>query len=99
VTKMVSVTLRYFASVREALEMPEEKAQVSGGKVIDVLSWLAAHHGDMLVPAVMDAHGRLRGEYRLLHNGKVCPPAAMPKERISDGDEIVLMPPVAGGLG
>jgi MoaD family protein len=95
--EMVNVTLRYFASVREALGMSEEKAHVSGGKVIDVLRWLSTHHADKLVPTVLDADGRLREEYRLLHNGTVCPSAAMGKEKISDGDEVVLMPPVAGG--
>lgn len=96
-TNMVTVTLRYFASVREALGMSDEKAQVAGGKVIDVLRWLATHHAGRLVPTVVDADGRLRKEYRLLHNGKVCLSAAMGREKISDGDEVVLMPPVAGG--
>jgi MoaD family protein len=95
--KMVTVTLRYFASVREALGMSEEKAHVKGVKVIDVLRWLAANHFDSLVPLVMDADGRLRDEYRLLHNGRVCPSAELGREKISEGDEVVLMPPVAGG--
>jgi MoaD family protein len=94
---MVTVTLRYFASVREALGMSEEKARVGGGKVIDVLRWLSTHHSDKLVPVVLSGDGGLREEYRLLHNGKVCPSDAMGREKISDGDEIVLMPPVAGG--
>jgi hypothetical protein len=69
--EMVTVTLRYFASVREALGMSEEKAHVKGGKVIDVLGWLATHHADTLVPTVIGADGRLLEEYRLLHNGRV----------------------------
>ncbi len=94
---MVTVTLRYFALVREAMGMSEEKVQVEGGKVIDVLRWLATHHADELVPTVLDANGKLPRRYRLLHNGMVCPSAAMGKEKISDGDEVVLIPPVAGG--
>ena len=77
--------------------MSEEEASIGGGKVIDVLRWLSAHHRAKLVPMVLGADGSLQEEYRLLHNGKVCQSDAMGKERISDGDEIVLMPPVAGG--
>jgi|GEM_PF-2675184 len=95
--KMTTIMLRYFASVREAMGMSDERAKVKGGKVIDVLRWLATHHADKLVPTVLGADGRLQDEYRLLHNGKVCPSAAMGREKISDGDEVVLMPPVAGG--
>ncbi|HVP22390.1 MAG TPA: MoaD family protein [Conexivisphaerales archaeon] len=94
---MPRVTLRYFASVREALEMPEETASVEGEKVADVLAWLVAHHGRELIPLVFDTKRELREEFRLLHNGSLVPRADAKKVRVKDGDEIVLMPPVAGG--
>jgi MoaD family protein len=91
------VTLRYFASVREALDSTEEVAEVKGGSVADVLMWLVSRHGDELIPLVFDTKKRLRKEYRLLHNGSVCPRSAFSREKVSDGDEIILLPPVAGG--
>ena len=94
---MAKVTLRYFASVREALGKSDEKADVEGDRVIHVLRWLADHHGDKLVPTVLDTDGTLREEYRLLHNGAVCSSSSMRRVKISDGDEVVIMPPVAGG--
>ncbi len=94
---MTKVNLRYFASVREALGATKEEADVKGRTVSDVLKWLVVAHGDKLIPVVFDAKKQLRGEYRVLHNGSVCPPAAMAREKLADGDEIVIMPPVAGG--
>jgi len=94
---MTKVNLRYFASVREALDATREEADIRGGTVSDVLQWLVASHGDKLIPMVFDPKKKLRGEYRVLHNGSVCLPASMAKERVADGDEIVIMPPVAGG--
>jgi MoaD family protein len=94
---MVKVTLRYFASIREALGSSEETAVVDGETVPDVLKWLLEKHGERLVPQVLNARGELQREYRMLHNGSVSLPKKMAKERIADGDEFVLMPPVAGG--
>jgi MoaD family protein len=94
---MTRVVLRYFAAVREAMGETEQIAEVEGGRVSDVLDWLVSNHGERLIPGVFDSRNRLRREYRLLHNGSICPPPARTKERISEGDEIVLVPPVAGG--
>ena len=94
---MTKVTLRYFASVREALGSTREEANVHGATMSDVLAWLVSAHGDKLIPVVFDVKKKLRAEYRLLHNGSVCLPAAFSKEKVSDGDEVVIMPPVAGG--
>ena len=94
---MTTVVLKYFALVREQLERTEEKASVDGDRVEDVLVWLRDRYGDKLIPFVMDQKARLRSDYRLLHNGTVCPKAAIPRTKIADGDEIVIVPPVAGG--
>ncbi len=94
---MTKVTLRYFASVREALGTTKEDADIRGGTVSDVLRWLVVAHGDKLIPMVFDAKKHLRAEYRVLHNGSLCLPPAMASEKLAGGDEIVIMPPVAGG--
>jgi len=94
---LTRVTLKYFASVREALGASVEEAEVGGDRVANVLGWMVEKHGDALIPTVFNGNGRLRKEFRLLHNGSVCPPRLVAKEKIADGDEIVLVPPVAGG--
>ena len=94
---MPKVTLRYFASVREALEVPQETATLKGDRVADVLDWLVARHGMELIPLVFDTKKELRKEFRLLHNGSLVPVSDARKVKVKDGDEIVLMPPVAGG--
>ena len=93
---MTKVKLRYFASIREALGRQGEEAVVKGDRVADVVNWLVANHGDKLIPSVLNSRGELQGEYRILHNGSIASPGKMTK-KIADGDEIVLLPPVAGG--
>ncbi len=94
---MVKVTVRYFASIREAIGKPEETVDVKGDKVADVVDWLAKKHGDVLVPSVMNTKGELQREYRMLHNGAISLEKGRAKAKIAAGDEFVLMPPVAGG--
>jgi MoaD family protein len=94
---MTDVTLRYFASVREALGRREEKVEVKAKTVQGVLEWLAKTYGPQLTPQVFDSAGRLREEYRVLLNGALCPREKLAAKKVADGDEIVIMPPVAGG--
>jgi MoaD family protein len=96
-TTAATVTLRYFALVREQIGRKEEEALIEGNRVSDVLLWLRDRYGDKLIPFVMDQNAKLRSDYRLLHNGTVCPLNAIPKTKIADGDELVIVPPVAGG--
>ncbi len=94
---MTRVAFRYFASLRESLGSTGEEAELEGGTVMDALDWLVARYGDRLIPRIFDGRNRLRREFRVLHNGVVCAPARRSKEKVSDGDEIVIVPPVAGG--
>ncbi len=81
----MKVRLRFFASLRERLHMSETEWTLPEGATIDEL-WaaLCAEHPDLapLGPSMSFAVNR---EY------------VERSQRISDGDEVALIPPVSGG--
>lgn len=85
----MSITVRYFASVRERLGAQEsvELAALAQPTVGALLSWLQARS---------DEHARLldpdRG-LRMACNQALCEA----DEPLSDGDEVAFFPPVTGG--
>lgn len=85
----MSITVRYFASVRERLGAQEsvELSALAQPTVGALLSWLQARS---------DEHARLldpdRG-LRMACNQALCEA----DEPLSDGDEVAFFPPVTGG--
>lgn len=85
----MSITVRYFASVRERLGAQEsvELAALAQPTVGALLTWLQARSDD---------HARLldvdRG-LRMACNQSLCEA----DEPLSDGDEVAFFPPVTGG--
>ena len=94
---MKKVIFRYFAAVRECLNLKEEKVNLDVDTVEDALKYLYNRHGEKLIPLVMNNKGELNVNVRLLVNGALCPVDKISIKKVSDGDELVLMPPVAGG--
>ncbi len=81
----MQVQVRYFAVLRERLGASEETVQVAdGATVATVLDALAARH---------DVIGQTRGRFRVALNQEMVGDDAA----VSDGDEVALIPPVAGG--
>lgn len=81
------VTVLYFAVFRERLGRGEEVIEVDEGKrVQDVVELLAARH-----PAI----AALRGRFRVAVNQDF----GADDQPLADGDELALIPPVAGGAG
>ena len=85
----MSITVRYFASVRERLGAQEavELAALAQPSVGALLAWLQARsdeHARMLDPG--------RG-LRMACNQALCDT----DEPLSDGDEVAFFPPVTGG--
>lgn len=80
---MKSVSIRYFASLREAAGQEGENIQTSAATYQDLYRELGARYGfnlpaDMVQVAVNEEFSQLKHEIR-------------------DGDRIVFIPPVAGG--
>jgi molybdopterin synthase catalytic subunit len=81
------ISVLYFAVFRERIGRDEDALELpDGATVTDALAALAARH-----PAI----AALRGRFRVAVNQTFCDEAAA----LGDGDELALIPPVAGGSG
>ncbi|VVE26883.1 Molybdopterin synthase sulfur carrier subunit [Pandoraea eparura] len=85
----MQIELRFFASVREALNVAEEHVEVPAGiaTVGDVRQWLCRRG-----PAWAEALGEQRALRMALNHTMV--PATT---RLTDGCEVAFFPPVTGG--
>jgi molybdopterin synthase sulfur carrier subunit len=83
---MASVTVLYFAGLRDAVGCAEEALELSSAltTVGDLCEHLAARHA---------AYAEARAQVRVAHNEAFASGA----ERLADGDVVALIPPVAGG--
>lgn len=82
----MSITVLYFAAVRDLVGTDEEKVELPAG--VDTVEALAAH----LVACHPALEGRL-GYVRFARNEEF----AASRDPVADGDTIALIPPVAGG--
>ena len=80
---MIDVTARYFAVFREQAGRGSEQVVTDAATVGELFSEVAARHG------FLDAQGRCK----VAVNGELVGWDA----RLSDADEILFFPPVAGG--
>jgi len=82
----VRINVLFFAVLRERLGREQEPLELAdGARVADAIVILEERH-----PVVRD----LRGRYRIAVNLEMSDPETV----LSEGDELVLIPPVAGGL-
>lgn len=84
---LITVRLRFFAALREALGAQSELSLPPGATVADALAALRAR-GAAFEEAL--APGRA---LRAARNQQVCEPAQV----LADGDELAFFPPVTGG--
>jgi molybdopterin converting factor subunit 1 len=80
---MPQVTLRYYALFREQAGRPSEQVETSAGTPAALYAELAARHGFRLA----------RSQLKVAVNDTF----ADWDRQLADGDEIVFIPPVAGG--
>lgn len=80
----MTLTVLYFAAVRELVGTAEERVDFEGGTIADVAVFLQQRH-----PALA---GRL-GAVRFARNEEF----AHEGDGVADGDVLALIPPVAGG--
>jgi len=90
---MAEVTVRMFATVREAAGVSE--CTVEANDIADLLVRLSARFGRRLSSAL----GQKEGQDRIviLHNGKNIGRQATQSVKLNDGDEVAIFPPVSGG--
>ena len=80
---MATVRLQYYALLREQAGRSSEQVELAGGDAAALYDALAARHGFTLP----------REQLKVAVNGEFSDWS----HRLADGDEVVFIPPVAGG--
>ena len=94
----MKVKVRYFASVREIVNLREEVVDVpSGTNARVLLDLLAAKHGVRLKEYLFDEKGNPRPYLQLIVDGKSLSETSGFATLLSDGCEFAIVPPVGGG--
>lgn len=89
---MARVTVRFFATFREA--SGESEAHAEAGTLTELLDGLGAFYGERMAALLK---GRLGESYVVLVNGRSAADRSGLAARLEDGDEVALFPPVSGG--
>jgi MoaD family protein len=95
---MVAVTVKVFASLRERLGWREKSAvDPSFERIVDVLKKMPGQDGT-LYETLMDADtGDLSDRYSIMLNGRNSKSLEGLESQVSEGDRILIFPPVGGG--
>ncbi|MHA1769993.1 MAG: ubiquitin-like small modifier protein 1 [Candidatus Thorarchaeota archaeon] len=93
---MARVTVKFFASVREALGT--RHVEVEANTIQDVLDALAEMFGSAFTDNVLDPEtGNLKRFYSCMVNGKRTELLDGNDTTLKEGDSIAIFPPVGGG--
>jgi molybdopterin synthase sulfur carrier subunit len=92
----MKVHVRAFASFREILGRDLELDVEDGSTVRDLLQRLASSH-QALGPALFDDDGDLREYVIIMKNRERIDSSERRSVPLDDGDEVAILPPVAGG--
>ena len=92
----MSVRVRFFARFRELLGTDIITEPQAGTSLAALVSGIAQKNRDGY-DAIFDDHGTFREFVIVMRNGKRIEIADAGKTDVSDGDEIAVFPPVAGG--
>lgn len=90
------VRIRFFAQFRELLGTDISSEPKSGTGLSTLVKDIAQKNRDGY-DAIFDEQGKFREFVILMRNGKRIEIADAEKITVSDGDEIAVFPPVAGG--
>jgi molybdopterin synthase sulfur carrier subunit len=92
----MKVKVKFFARFRELLGTDIIAEPHEGSMLTTLIEEVARKNRDGY-DAIFDEHGTFREFVILMQNGKRVDTADAAKTGISDGDEIAVFPPVAGG--
>ncbi len=92
------VKVRYFASVRELVNLREEEIEVPNGTAVrGLLDFLVAKHGDKLREYLFDRNGNPRAYLQFILNEKSISETGGVSTLLTDGCVFAVIPPVGGG--
>lgn len=91
------VKVKFLATLYDLLGVMRDEAVVpEGATVLDLIKALDERYGGRLSREILDGD-RLKEEYNVLVNGRAIDFLEGLSTRLKDGDEVVFLPPVAGG--
>ncbi len=95
----ITVATKYFAAVREITGKREEafdfEGEVDGKKFLHAL---LSRYGEELRDFLLDQKGDLRDGLVMLVNGNAVDTSDLSSLRLKNGDLVVILPPIGGGL-
>lgn len=92
----MNLTVSYFGQLATVADKDSELVDAAdGAHLVDLMGKLCERHGDEFRSFVLDDGGTLRPSLLITVNGRSVDRANPPS--LSDGDEIALLPPIAGG--
>lgn len=94
--KMTKVNVRFFQELRTLTGQSE--IQVDGSTLSEVFKSLIATYGDELKDMLFDEESRIRSFAAVYINNKHVPDPNGYRNPLSEGDLILIIPPVSGGL-
>ncbi|MDD2473016.1 MULTISPECIES: MoaD/ThiS family protein [unclassified Methanoculleus] len=92
----MKVTLRFFARFGELLGKSRVVDAPENTSLSDLIRDAASQNSEGY-GSIFDEHGAFRDFVILMRNGKRVPAAAADRTLLSEGDEVAVFPPVAGG--
>ena len=91
--------MKFFAAIRELAAVKDETIDLQSNTAVrELIQVLCQRHGGDFTEYVIDPNtGAPRSHLQILVDGKNLSSLEGLETRLSDGDEVALMPPVGGG--
>lgn len=96
--KQIKIRVRSILSIRDILGKGEVEVSLSeGGTLRDLLDLMIEKCGAKLASQILDAEGRVLRHTRVMINGQDIAFLNGLDTRLRERDEVLILPPVAGG--
>ena len=94
----VSITLKYFATIREITGKKEESLSLKKGyNAMNLLNKLAEIYGERLSQFIFNEKREPKENLTFLINGQAIKSENLNERKLKDGDTFVILPPISGG--
>ncbi|MCS7117123.1 MAG: ubiquitin-like small modifier protein 1 [Nitrososphaerota archaeon] len=96
--RIITIRVKYFAQMRDITGRKEDVINLTKGSTVkDALNELCKIFGDNMKRYLFKNGGQLREELQVLVNGLSIDSSNLCKKSLSNGDTLVIIPPVGGG--
>ena len=99
VEEVMRVHTRFYAFLREKVGRSEDTLELEEGATIaDFLKQISEKYGEIVGRDIFDEDGSLRSGFAVALNGENVRREEWGTTKLKDGDLVVILPPIAGGL-